>query len=208
MIASGSAGARTNCPPCGAPARRSIRRGRDHATVSCPHACRRTRRRHPGGMPEKQTKKRAKADLRRGNKPSTAAGEFVRRWRSIASARASTALARPSKRSPSACRRRAARASRSRLRKGKAHKQDERDLAKGRAHKKPSKTRSRAAQKALKRESHSVASRSALSRQAKTAGRPRRRKKARWPARRAATIRRLRSRRPANGRACRSSTAS
>jgi hypothetical protein len=29
-------------------------------------------------MPEKQTKKRAKADLRRGKKPSTAAGEFVR----------------------------------------------------------------------------------------------------------------------------------
>jgi len=126
-------------------------------------------------MPEKQTRKRAKADLRSGKKPSTAAGEFVRE--EIDHIREGKHGARSAKQAIAIGLSKARRAGVPLPpRNGKAGKQDKRDLAKGRAHKKPSRTRSRATERALKREPHRAASHSALSKQAKTAARRRKRR--------------------------------
>jgi hypothetical protein len=131
-------------------------------------------------MPSKTTEKRAKAKLREGKRPSTAAGEFVREEmehvrrgkhgaRSSKQAiaiglskarRAGVPLAPPRKGSTSERTRRSA----------------ERDVRTGRGERKPrapSRRRSAAAKGALKREGRKAASRRALSAQAKSAARRR-----------------------------------
>jgi hypothetical protein len=125
-------------------------------------------------MPEKQTMKRAKADLRRGKKPSTAAGEFVRE--EIHHVREGKHGARSTKQAIAIGLSKARRSGVPlKARGGAARKQDERDLKKGRTHKKPSRKRSRASERALEREPHRTASRSALARQARSAARRRKR---------------------------------
>ena len=132
-------------------------------------------------MPHKQTIRRAKADLRAGKRPTTAAGEFVREEiehvregkhgaRSTKQAiaiglskarRAGVPLQPPSKGRASARTRRGA----------------ERALEIGQGKRKPrspSARRRRATTTALRKEPRSTASRSALSRQAKSAARRRR----------------------------------
>ena len=132
-------------------------------------------------MPRKQTIRRAKADLRAGKRPSTAAGEFVREEiehiregkhgaRSTKQAiaiglskarRAGVPLQPPSKGRASAPTRRGA----------------ERALEIGQGKRKPrspSARRRRATTTALRKEPRSAASRSALSRQAKSTTRRRR----------------------------------
>lgn len=127
-------------------------------------------------MPEKQTKKRAKKDLQRGNKPSTAAGEYVRQ--EMDHIREGKHGARSTKQAIAIGLSKARRAGVPLApRKGKARKQDERDLAKGHTHAKPSKTRSKASKTALKREGHSAASHRALSRHAKSTARTRKKTK-------------------------------
>ena len=127
-------------------------------------------------MPEKRTLQRAKADKKRGNAPSTQAGEFVREeidhvregkhgarspQQAIAiglskARRAGVKVAGPKKGS-AATKKRAASDSRAGAKKGTAKK----------ATKKTSAKRSRATTKALKKEGDSSASRSALSKHAK-----------------------------------------
>jgi hypothetical protein len=132
-------------------------------------------------MPRKQTMKRAKADLRAGKRPTTAAGEFVREEmehiregkhgaRSTKQAiaiglskarRAGVPLQPPSKDRASARTRRGA----------------ERALEIGQGKRKPrspSARRRRATTTALRKEPRAAASRSALSRHAKSAARRRR----------------------------------
>jgi len=124
-------------------------------------------------MPEKQTIRRAKRDLRRGDSPSTAAGEFVREEmhhiregkhgaRSTKQAiaiglskarRAGVPLASPKAGRTSNRTRRAAR-----LARAAAHR-----------HAKPSRTRSRAASRALRKEPHRAASHRALAAHATSA---------------------------------------
>ncbi|HVR18477.1 MAG TPA: hypothetical protein VMS65_02235 [Polyangiaceae bacterium] len=131
-------------------------------------------------MPEKKTIERAKADLRRGKSPSTAAGEFVREEiehiregkhgarstkQAIAIAlskarRAGVPLAAPARGRTSERTRRSA----------------ERELATARGERKPrspSPKRSRAMRARLKREPKRAASKQALSRHAKTTRRER-----------------------------------
>ncbi len=147
---------------------------RIEATVSFAHSCRPARQRHAGDMPEKQTRKRAKQDLKRGNSPTTAAGEFVRE--EIEHIREGKHGARSTKQAIAIGLSKARRAGVPlKARGGKARKQDERDLSKGRTHAKPSRKRSRASERALKREPHRAASRKALSKQAKSAARRRKR---------------------------------
>ena len=133
-------------------------------------------------MPSKTTVKRAKADLRAGKKPSTAAGEFVREEmehiregkhgaRSTKQAiaiglskarRAGVPLQAPEEGSTSRRTRQSAK----------------RDLATGQGRRKPRSTsarRRRSTAKALRNEPRSAASHRALSRQAKQAARRRRR---------------------------------
>jgi hypothetical protein len=129
-------------------------------------------------MPEKQAMERAKKDLRRGKRPSTAAGEFVREEiehirggkhgaRSAQQAiaiglskarRAGVPLAPPPKGRAKASTRRKA----------------EKDLAAGRHHT-TSRKRSRAVTGALRREPSRAASKQALSVQAKRASTRRKR---------------------------------
>jgi uncharacterized protein DUF6496 len=119
-------------------------------------------------MPEKETMRRAKADLRQGKKPSTAAGEFVREEihhvpegkhgaRStkqaiaigLSKARRAGVPLKPPKRGRSDTKKAA-----------------ERDYATGQGKRKPrthSRTRARAVSRALKREPHRAASHRALS---------------------------------------------
>jgi len=133
-------------------------------------------------MPEKRTLKRARADLRAGKSPSTAAGEFVREEmehirrgkhgaRSAEQAiaiglskarRAGVPLKPPKKGQTKKSTRRSA----------------ERDYAVGQGKLKPSRPstkRSKAMTKRLKREGRSAASHSALSRHAKRVARKRNR---------------------------------
>jgi len=133
-------------------------------------------------MPRKSTVERARSALRRGKRPSTAAGEFVREEiehvrsgkhgarspkQAIAiglskARRAGVPLRPPKKGRTTAQTRRAA----------------ERDFETGQERRKPkmaSKRRSRSALHALERESSKTVSKSALSAQAKTAARRRRR---------------------------------
>jgi hypothetical protein len=131
-------------------------------------------------MPRKQTVARAKTDLRRGKRPTTAAGEFVREEvehvregkhgaRSTKQAiaiglskarRAGVPLKPPAAGTTASSTRRSAK----------------RDYETGQGQRKPrapSKRRASATSKALKREPKSTASRTALSRQAKSAARRR-----------------------------------
>jgi len=128
-------------------------------------------------MPEKQTLKRARAAKRRGKRPTSQAGEFVREEmhhirggkhgaRSTKQAiaiglskarRAGVKLAPPPKGTKAKTRQSAAYASR----------------AARRGHRKPSRTRSRAIVHALKREPRGAATRRALARQARQAARRR-----------------------------------
>jgi hypothetical protein len=132
-------------------------------------------------MPRKQTTQRAKADLRSGKRPTTAAGEFVREEiehvregkhgaRSTQQAiaiglskarRAGVPLQAPEKGQTSERTRRSAK----------------RDLAVGQGERKaraPSRRRARATSKALRREPTAAASRGSLSRQARSAARRKR----------------------------------
>ena len=130
-------------------------------------------------MPEKRTMQKAKAALREGKRPTTAAGEFVREEiehvrrgehgaRSpqqaiaigLSKARRAGVKLPPPKRGKASARTR---------------KQARRDLARGRKgkRKKPSRKRSRATKRALKREGRSAASKKTLSRQARSAARRR-----------------------------------
>jgi hypothetical protein len=132
-------------------------------------------------MPEKQTVKRAKAKLREGKSPKTAAGEFVheeidhiRRGKhgarstkqaiaiGLSKARRAGIPVKPPGRGQAAARTR---------------RSAERDLeaGTGKRRPRPSPRRKRATRQALKRAPRSVASRSALSRQAKQAARERQR---------------------------------
>jgi hypothetical protein len=134
-------------------------------------------------MPEKRTVERAKADLRRGKRPSTAAGEFVREEiehvrhgkhgaRSTKQAiaiglskarRAGVPLAPPRKGSTSARTRRSAE---------RAYQAGQSESATPA----PSPKRSQATRRALEREPKAAASKQALSRQAKSAATRRRRR--------------------------------
>jgi hypothetical protein len=132
-------------------------------------------------MPEQKTIEKAKADLRAGKSPTTAAGEFVREEmehiregkhgarspeQAIAiglskARRAGVPLKPPKKGQAKKTTRRAAK----------------RDYEVGQGKRKPrapSRKRSKAVTKALKREGKAAASRSALSRHAKSAARKRR----------------------------------
>lgn len=131
-------------------------------------------------MPAKQTVTRAKAKLRRGNSPTTAAGEFVKEEiehirkgehgaRSTKQAiaiglskarRAGVPLAPPAKRTG----------------RDSTRKQAKRDLEAGKHAHTPDPRRSRASKKALKSAPRNVASRAALSRQAKQTARRRKKR--------------------------------
>jgi hypothetical protein len=131
-------------------------------------------------MPEKATVRRARNDLRRGKRPSTAAGEFVREEiehvregkhgaRSakqaiaigLSKARRAGVPLKPPKRGQTSERTRKAAKRAYEVGQGK------------RKPRSPSRRRSRATRRALKRERRSAASSQALSRQAKTARRRR-----------------------------------
>jgi hypothetical protein len=117
------------------------------------------------GMPERQTVKRAKRDLRKGRAPSTAAGEFVRE--EIEHIREGKHGARSTKQAIAIGLSKARRAGVPLPpQRGRNAKAERRDLEAGKHPHEPSRTRSRATEKALKREGHSAASRSSLSRQA------------------------------------------
>lgn len=123
-----------------------------------------------GGMPERNTIKRARRDLRRGKAKSTAAGEFIRE--EMHHIREGKHGARSTKQAIAIGLAKARRAgfdpgkpkSGSRATKKAAA----RDSKAGRHPHKVSKTRSRAMSKALKREPHRAASKKALSRHAHT----------------------------------------
>lgn len=137
-------------------------------------------------MPRKQTVQRAKADLRAGKRPTTAAGEFVREEmehiregkhgaRSTKQAiaiglskarRAGVPLQAPEKGAVSS----------------RTRRQAKRDLETGQGKRKPrapSARRRRATAQALRKEPRRAATRGALSRQAKSSARRRRSNKAR-----------------------------
>jgi hypothetical protein len=130
-------------------------------------------------MPDKNTVKRAKSKLRRGNSPTTAAGEFVKEEiehirhgehgaRSTQQAiaiglskarRAGIPLAPPAKRTG----------------RDSTRKQAKRDLEAGKHTHKPDPRRSRASKQALKKAPHRAASHAALSKHAKQTARRRKR---------------------------------
>lgn len=127
-------------------------------------------------MPEKATTRRAKAALREGKRPSTAAGEFVRE--EIEHVREGKHGARSSKQAIAIGLSKARRAGvpLPPPGKGKAKKATRRSAARDyatgqgkRGKKAPSRKRSAAARGALKREGKSAASKRSLSRQAKSA---------------------------------------
>jgi hypothetical protein len=133
-------------------------------------------------MPEKKTARRAKSALRRGKRPSTAAGEYVRE--EIEHVRSGQHGARSTKQAIAIGLSKARRAGvpLEPPRKGQASERTRRSAARdrkaGQRTRKPTATsrrRSSAAKAALKREPRSAASKRALSRQAKrTASRRRR----------------------------------
>ena len=136
-------------------------------------------------MPDRETIKRAKGDLRRGTSKASAAGEFVRE--EMHHIREGKHGARSTKQAIAIGLAKARRAgydpgapkTGSRATK----KQAARDSAAGRHPHKPSRTRSRATEKALKREPHRAASHKALARHARTVA------KRRGPAARSASAR-------------------
>ena len=131
-------------------------------------------------MPDQKTLRKAREDLRRGKKPSTAAGEFVREEmdhvregkhgaRSTKQAiaiglskarRAGVPLAPPKKGTTSERTRKSAKRA---YEEGQGRREP----------RSPSRKRSRATRRALQREPHRAASKRALSRQAKSAARRR-----------------------------------
>ncbi len=129
-------------------------------------------------MPEKATTQRAKRQLRKGKKPSTAAGEFVRE--EMEHIREGKHGARSSKQAIAIGLSKARRAGvpldppkRGRA-KPSTRRTAERDLAAGRrGTSKPSAKRSRASTKALKREGRGAATKKSLSKQAKSTARKR-----------------------------------
>ncbi|HEY9015689.1 MAG TPA: hypothetical protein VIM84_11570 [Gemmatimonadales bacterium] len=132
-------------------------------------------------MPEKTTLKRARADLRAGKSPSTAAGEFVRE--EMEHIREGKHGARSPEQAIAIGLSKARRAGvpLKPPKKGKAKKSTrrsaQRDYAVGQGRRKPSRPsrkRSAAMTRRLKRESRSAASHSALSRHAKRVARRRR----------------------------------
>jgi hypothetical protein len=116
-------------------------------------------------MPERQTVKRAKRDLRKGRAPSTAAGEFVRE--EIDHIREGKHGARSTKQAIAIGLSKARRAGVPLPpQRGRNAKAERRDLKAGKHPHKPSRRRSRAVEGALKREGHRAASHGSLSRQA------------------------------------------
>ena len=131
-------------------------------------------------MPEKQTVERARADLRAGKSPSTAAGEFVRE--EIEHVREGKHGARSTEQAIAIGLSKARRAGvpLKPPKKGQAKKRTRRsakrdyEVGQGkRGSSKPSRRRSKASSRALKREPKSTASKRALSRHAKVAARRR-----------------------------------
>jgi hypothetical protein len=134
-------------------------------------------------MPDKQTVARAKADLRQGKRPSTAAGEFVRE--EMDHIRAGKHGARSSKQAIAIGLSKARRAGvplrppRKGSTSDKTRRSAKRAYEVGQGERKakaPSAKRSRATKRALEREPKAAASRQALSRQAKRAASKRRSK--------------------------------
>jgi len=122
-------------------------------------------------MPEKTTIKKARRQLRRGRKPGTAAGEFVRE--EIEHIREGKHGARSTKQAIAIGLSKARRAGVAlpppERGKKSTRQQAARDVRKGRTQRgrKPSPTRARATRAALKKEGRRAASRTALSRQAR-----------------------------------------
>jgi len=122
-------------------------------------------------MPEKKTLERARAKKRRGDKPSTQAGEFVRE--EIHHVREGKHGARSAKQAIAIGLSKARRAGVAlpppERGKKSTRQQAARDVRKGRTQRgrKPSPTRARATRAALKKEGRRAASRTALSRQAR-----------------------------------------
>jgi hypothetical protein len=131
-------------------------------------------------MPDRRTLSKARADLRRGKSPTTAAGEFVRE--EIEHVREGKHGARSTKQAIAIGLSKARRAGvplkppRTARTSARTRRAAERDYEIGQGARKPrapSRRRSRATHSALKREPTRVASRSALSRHAKRANRRR-----------------------------------
>lgn len=122
-------------------------------------------------MPERETIKRAKRDLRRGESASTAAGEFVRE--EMHHIREGKHGARSTKQAIaiglSKARRAGVPLGAPKTGSRRTKKQAARDTARGRTHKSPSRTRSRATLRALKHEPHRAASHQALASHATSA---------------------------------------
>jgi hypothetical protein len=134
-------------------------------------------------MPERKTVERAKADLRRGKRPSTAAGEFVRE--EMEHIREGKHGARSSKQAIAIGLSKARRAGvpLAPPRKGTVRESTRRSAERAyevgqgeRKPRSPSAKRSRATKQALKREPKAAASRKALSQQAKSAATKRRKR--------------------------------
>src|SRR6184192_367776 len=128
-------------------------------------------------MPSKKTLKRARQAARKGKRPTTQAGEFVREEmehirhgkHGARSTKQAIAIGLQKARRPGVKLPPPAKGTTSeRTRESAVHAIEE-----GRAHKKPSPRRSRATREALKHEGHSAASPKALSRQASSAARRR-----------------------------------
>lgn len=136
-------------------------------------------------MPEKATIERAKKDLRRGKRPSTAAGEFVREEmehirqgkHGARSTKQAIAIGLSKARRAGVPLEPPARGQASERTRRSAEREYETGQGK-RTPRNPSRKRSRSATRALKRESKSVASHGALARQAKQTAAQRRRTRA------------------------------
>ena len=144
-------------------------------------------------MPDRETMKRAKADVRRGKSKSTAAGEFVRE--EMDHIREGKHGARSAKQAIAIGLSKARRAgvplgAPKRGASARTRKSAERELEAGKHPHKPSRKRSRAVERALEREPHRAASHRALSAQAH-----------RTAARRGAAARRASARKAARTRA-------
>jgi hypothetical protein len=135
-------------------------------------------------MPERKTVERAKADLRRGKRPSTAAGEFVRE--EMEHIREGKHGARSSKQAIAIGLSKARRAGVPLAPPGEGTARESTRRSAKRAYevgqgkrkpRAPSAKRSQATKKALKREPKAAASHKALSRQAKSAATKRRQRK-------------------------------
>jgi len=128
-------------------------------------------------MPEKKTLERARRDKRRGKRPSTQAGEFVRE--EMHHVREGKHGARNTKQAIaiglSKARRAGVRLPPPKRGSRKTKKSAASALRAGRSGRRPSPTRSRATSRALRREPHRAASKKNLARQARGAAKRRRR---------------------------------